>query len=347
MDGASVVKQVTRRRFAWTGRRGISCRHQVENRAGYSSRPEIRRVQCRRRRLRHLLGPHDHGRRSLRADRGHGDRRHRGGGDEGLTSTCARSIRMPSRYLRKRSWWPGKAGFLGKNVLGSGKTFELEIRKGAGAYICGEETSLLESLEGKRGMVRFKPPLPAIAGLFGKPTVINNVITLASVPVILAEGAAHYRDFGMGRSRGTLPIQLAGNLKYCGLVEKAFGLTLRELALRLRRRLRERTADACSAGGWSAGRLHARIAIRYAARLRSVCRNRCDGGSRRDCRVRRFRGYGGHGALRNGILRHRILRQMYALPDRLHARRRSHRPHRRRARSAKKTSGCWKICATP
>jgi formate dehydrogenase iron-sulfur subunit len=123
----------------------------------------------------------------------------------------------------------GKAGFLGKNILGSGKAFELEIRKGAGAYICGEETSLLESLEGKRGMVRYKPPLPAISGLFGKPTVINNVITLASVPVIMAEGAAHYRDFGMGRSRGTLPIQLAGNLKHCGLIEKAFGLTLREL----------------------------------------------------------------------------------------------------------------------
>jgi formate dehydrogenase iron-sulfur subunit len=123
----------------------------------------------------------------------------------------------------------GKAGFLGKNILGSGKAFELEIRKGAGAYICGEETSLLESLEGKRGMVRYKPPLPAISGLFGKPTVINNVITLASVPVIMAEGATHYRDFGMGRSRGTLPIQLAGNLKHCGLIEKAFGLTLREL----------------------------------------------------------------------------------------------------------------------
>jgi formate dehydrogenase iron-sulfur subunit len=120
-------------------------------------------------------------------------------------------------------------GFLGADVLGSGKAFELEVRKGAGAYICGEETSMLESLEGKRGMVRFKPPLPAIAGLFGKPTVINNVITLASVPIIFAEGAAHYRDFGMGRSRGTLPIQLAGNLNYTGLVEKAFGVTLREL----------------------------------------------------------------------------------------------------------------------
>jgi formate dehydrogenase iron-sulfur subunit len=120
-------------------------------------------------------------------------------------------------------------GYLGADILGSGKAFELEVRKGAGAYICGEETALLESLEGKRGMVRFKPPVPAISGLFGKPTVINNVITLASVPIIFANGAGHYRDFGMGRSRGTLPIQLAGNLKYCGLVEKAFGVTLREL----------------------------------------------------------------------------------------------------------------------
>jgi formate dehydrogenase iron-sulfur subunit len=100
---------------------------------------------------------------------------------------------------------------------------------GAGAYICGEETSLLESLEGKRGQVRFKPPLPAIEGLFGKPTVINNVITYASVPIVLDKGAQHYQNFGMGRSRGTLPMQLAGNIKHGGLVEIAFGMTLREL----------------------------------------------------------------------------------------------------------------------
>ncbi|OZB62036.1 MAG: formate dehydrogenase [Lysobacterales bacterium 13-68-4] len=121
------------------------------------------------------------------------------------------------------------AGYLGDDVRGSGKAFHLEVRMAAGAYICGEETSLLESLEGKRGMVRFKPPLPAIEGLFGKPTVINNVVTLCSVPGILDKGAAHYRDFGMGRSRGTLPFQLAGNLKHPGLVEKAFGVTLKEL----------------------------------------------------------------------------------------------------------------------
>ena len=122
-----------------------------------------------------------------------------------------------------------KNHYLGADIQGSGKQFELEVRLGAGAYICGEETSLLESLEGKRGQIRFKPPLPAIAGLFGLPTVINNVITLASVPIILDRGAAYYRNFGMGRSRGTLPLQLAGNIKYGGLIEKAFGLTLREV----------------------------------------------------------------------------------------------------------------------
>ena len=122
-----------------------------------------------------------------------------------------------------------EAGYLGRDVRGSGRSFWLEVRMAAGAYICGEETSLLESLEGKRGQVRFKPPLPAIEGLFGKPTIINNVVTLASVPIILDRGGEFYRDFGMGRSRGTLPIQLAGNLKRAGLVEKAFGVTLREL----------------------------------------------------------------------------------------------------------------------
>ena len=121
------------------------------------------------------------------------------------------------------------AGYLGTDVCGSGKTFELEVRMGAGAYICGEETSLLESLEGKRGIVRFKPPLPALKGLFGKPTVINNVMSLGSVPIILARGATFYRDYGMGRSHGTLPFQLTGNIRHGGLVEKAFGITLREL----------------------------------------------------------------------------------------------------------------------
>jgi formate dehydrogenase iron-sulfur subunit len=121
------------------------------------------------------------------------------------------------------------AGFLGSSILGSGRTFHLEVRKAAGAYVCGEETAMLESIEGKRGVVRAKPPIPALKGLFGQPTVINNVITFASVPIILARGAAFYKNYGVGRSHGTLPIQLTGNVKYGGLIERAFGITLRQL----------------------------------------------------------------------------------------------------------------------
>lgn len=120
-------------------------------------------------------------------------------------------------------------GYLSADILGSGKRFDLEVRLGAGSYVCGEETAMLESLEGKRGMVRAKPPLPAHVGLFGKPTVINNVLSLASVPIILAKGGDYYKNFGIGRSRGTIAFQLTGNIKNGGLVEKAFGITLGEL----------------------------------------------------------------------------------------------------------------------
>jgi formate dehydrogenase iron-sulfur subunit len=122
-----------------------------------------------------------------------------------------------------------RAGYLGARIGGSNHSFDLEVRVGAGAYVCGEETSLLESLEGRRGIVRAKPPLPAHKGLFGKPTVINNVLSFAAIPFILAGGAKAYADFGIGRSRGTMPIQLAGNVRYDGLFEVAFGITLGEL----------------------------------------------------------------------------------------------------------------------
>jgi len=122
-----------------------------------------------------------------------------------------------------------KAGLLGPRILGSAYAFDIEVRLGAGAYICGEETSLLESLEGRRGQVRAKPPLPAIRGLFGKPTVINNVLSFASTPWILEHGGKAYAEYGMGRSRGTQPFQLAGNVRYGGLVELAFGATIRHL----------------------------------------------------------------------------------------------------------------------
>ena len=118
---------------------------------------------------------------------------------------------------------------LGDSVIGSGFKFNLEVRVGAGSYVCGEETAMLESLEGKRGMVRAKPPIPALVGLFGKPTVINNVMTLAAVPMILADGAASYQSFGVDRSRGTQVFQLAGNILRGGIVELPFGITLGDL----------------------------------------------------------------------------------------------------------------------
>jgi len=115
---------------------------------------------------------------------------------------------------------------LGPAILGSGIDFDIEIRVGAGAYVCGEETALLESIEGRRGQVRAKPPIPALRGLFGQPTVVNNTLSFAAIPFILAEGAAAYADFGMGRSRGTMPVQLAGNVRRGGLFETGFGIPL-------------------------------------------------------------------------------------------------------------------------
>jgi formate dehydrogenase iron-sulfur subunit len=163
---------------------------------------------------------------------------------EGMT-ICALAVGASRGYVYIRSEYPHaiatfrqavakayEAGWLGESIHGHDKTFHLEVRVGAGAYICGEETSMLESLEGKRGVVRAKPPVPAIEGLFGQPTVINNVLTLTSVPVILAKGASFYRDYGMGRSRGTQPFQLAGNIRRGGLVEKAFGISLSDLIYR-------------------------------------------------------------------------------------------------------------------
>jgi len=160
---------------------------------------------------------------------------------EGMT-ICALAVGATEGYIYLRSEYPKAlrvldkaittardAGLLGDDIDGSGRAFNIHVRVGAGAYICGEETSMLESLEGKRGLVRCKPPLPAIKGLFGQPTVVNNVLTLAAVTTVLAQGANHYREYGSGRSRGTLTVQLAGNIRRGGLVEIPFGASLREL----------------------------------------------------------------------------------------------------------------------
>ncbi|WP_026606426.1 formate dehydrogenase beta subunit [Methylocapsa acidiphila] len=160
---------------------------------------------------------------------------------EGMT-ICAVAIGATKGYVYCRSEYPHaaktfsealvlarQAGYLGSDVLGSGLSFDIEIRMGAGAYVCGEETALLESLEGKRGVVRAKPPLPAHKGLFQRPTVVNNVLSLVAAPTILERGADFYASYGMGRSRGTMPLQIAGNIRYGGLFETAFGLTLGEI----------------------------------------------------------------------------------------------------------------------
>jgi formate dehydrogenase iron-sulfur subunit len=160
---------------------------------------------------------------------------------EGMT-IAALAVGATKGYIYVRSEYPHaimaleaalaaarRGGVLGARATDAVAGFDIEVRVGAGAYVCGEETSLLESLEGRRGIVRAKPPLPAHKGLFGRPTVINNVLSFAAVPIILERGAASYRDFGMGKSRGTMPIQLAGNVKHGGLFETAFGVTLGEL----------------------------------------------------------------------------------------------------------------------
>ena len=136
---------------------------------------------------------------------------------------------LTRRVLSKALELARESGWLGDDIQGSGFSFDIELHLGAGSYVCGEETAMLESLEGKAGVIRYKPPLPAIEGLFGKPTVVNNVVTLGSVPLILSLGAERYAGFGMGRSKGTLAFQLAGNIRRGGLVEKAFGLTLKAL----------------------------------------------------------------------------------------------------------------------
>jgi formate dehydrogenase iron-sulfur subunit len=153
---------------------------------------------------------------------------HRRGATEGfiyLRSEYPRALHALKQAISNAA----DANLLGNDIGGSGRHFDIQVRVGAGAYICGEETSMLESLEGKRGLVRFKPPLPAIEGLFGQPTVVNNVLTLAGVSTVLAKGADYYRDYGTGRSRGTLTVQLAGNVRYGGLVELPFGVSLRDL----------------------------------------------------------------------------------------------------------------------
>ena len=259
---------------------------------------------------------------------------------EGMTIAGARGRRhrglhLPSRGISARGACAGAGPARGARTrlsrratcAAAASDFDIAVRLGAGAYICGEETSMLESLEGRRGEVRVRPPLPAIKGLFGQPTVVNNVITLATVPVILARGAAFYRDFGVGKSRGTIPLQLAGNVKRGGLVERAFGLTVNELVYDY-------------GGGTATGRPVRAVQIggplgaylpesQFDTPLdyEALAARNATARARRRRGVRRHGRHGAHGALRARVLRHRVLRQVHAVPHRFDARRGAGRSH--------------------
>ena len=210
---------------------------------------------------------------------------------EGMT-IAAHAVGASEGYVYVRSEYPHAIaalrraieaaythGYLGQDVLGSGLTFDLHVRVGAGAYICGEESSMLESLEGRRGEVRAKPPIPAIKGLWGRPTAVNNVLTLCAVPMILADGGAAYAELGTGRSRGTQVFQLAGNIKQGGIVELPFGVTPARARRGVRRRHAVRPAGAGGAGRRPARRVRAgdRLRRRRWTTRRSPRPARCSG----------------------------------------------------------------------
>ncbi len=229
-----------------------------------------------------------------------------------------------------------ESGWLGSNIRDSGFDFDIELHLGGGSYVCGEETAMLESLEGRKGIVRYKPPLPAHAGLFGKPTVVNNVVTLASVLNIVNLGGERYAKMGVNRSKGTLAFQLSGNIKRGGLVEKAFGITVRELI-----------------DDWGGGTASGRPikAVQVGGPLgayltpeqldtpldyEAFARNRRNDRARRHRRVRRHRRYGTTGPVCDGILCNRVLRQVHTLQNRLHTRRGSDRSHDCRRQQGRK-----------
>ena len=216
-------------------------------------------------------------------------------------------------------------GWLGNDIQGSGFSFDIELHLGAGSYVCGEETAMLESLEGKPGIVRYKPPLPAIAGLFGKPTVVNNVVTLGSVANIVNMGSEKYAAFGIDRSKGTLAFQLGGQHQTRRSRRESFRHNSARNHRRLGRWHRQRTPCQSRPGWRSIGCVPAGGSTRHAAGLRVIHRNRRDDRSWRHRRIRRYSEHGATSALCPGVLRDRILRQVHAVPHRRDARYRGRR----------------------
>ena len=269
---------------------------------------------------------------------------------EGMT-IAAHAVGASEGYVYVRSEYPHAVaalrravdaaythGYLGQDILGSGLSFDLHVRVGAGAYICGEESSMLDSLEGKRGEVRAKPPIPAIEGLWGLPTAVNNVLTLCAVPMVLADGGGGVRR-ARHRPFARHPGVPAGGQHQAGRHRRA---AVRGEPARARRGVRRRhavrPAGAGRAGRRSAGRVRPARGLRRADGLRSPRRVRRDARPRRHRGLRRHRRHGPDGALRDGVLLHRVVRQVHAVPGRLDARRRGHRPDHRRPRRGGATS---------
>ncbi len=285
------------------GRRGVPDRHQVENGAGSGGATEVRDLQRRRGRLRDVLGSHDHGRRSVRAHRGHDDCRHRRG--------CHARLHLPAGRV-------SACAAHARSGVGGGVRARLPRQQRAAAAVsrsisrCGSGPAPTSAAKRRRCSRASRGSAarsacvrrcPAVEGLFGMPTIVNNVISLASVPIILDRGAEYYRDYGMGRSRGTLPTPARRQHQARRAGGEGVWRDAAGAALRLWRRVRVRPSDPRGAGRRSAWRLPSRVGVRHCGRLRGLHRHRRAARSRRHRRVRRQRRHGGHGAVCDGVLR--------------------------------------------
>ena len=289
--------------------------HQVGRGRRQPGPPALRGLQRRRVRARHLQGPGADGAGPVRARRGADRSWATPAGPSRATSTSAASTRRRRRGCARRRARPAARGFLGPDVMGEGFAFDIEVRRGAGAYIAGEETALINSLEGKRAEPRNKPPFPAQSGLFGKPTAVNNVETLLSVLEILRVGGPAFAQVGTADSTGTRLFCLSGCVAVPGLYEYDFGVTLRDVIDGGGRRAR-RAAAAGGAARRRGRRVRRARRARHAADLRGGARRGRHARLRRRARARRHGGRAGPAAPDRPVLPRRVLRPVRALPGR-------------------------------
>ena len=236
-------------------------------------------------------------------------------------------------------------GFLGEHILGTPFSFKLQVREGAGAFVCGEETALIQSIEGKRGMPRPRPPYPAQSGLWGKPTLINNVETLACLPWIIRRGPEAFAALGTEKSKGTKVFSLVGKINRGGLIEVPMGITIREIVEEIGGGIKGRQEIQGGAGRRPLGRVHSRAPGRHAHRLRGTGLDRLHHGLRRPGGAGRPRLRGRDRPLLPALHPERVLRQVHLLPRRHQAHAGDPGAHLRGQRARKGTCRPWKISA--